>query len=55
MTKQQINFASYHDWYISNDGESVLVMDIVLNEDGLLTEETKRFTNFEALLVWAGY
>ena len=50
------DFAANHDWFLSdnNDG-SVTVMDYATNDDGLLVQEPKRFTNFDSLLAWAGY
>ena len=56
MTKQQINFAAQHDWFLSdNGGGSILVMDYAHNEDGLIVMQPKTFTDFDLLLQWAGY
>ncbi len=47
FTKNQIKWASEHDWFVSGDASK-----IVCNEDGIKNVE---FTNFQLLREWAGY
>lgn len=58
MTKQQIKWASEHDWYLgpaATDG-GILVQDHVVNMNtGESTITAKMFTDFAALRKWAGY
>lgn len=56
MTQAQINFAAAHDWYVSHDQHgTITVLDTVYNEDGLLAQEPRQFSDFDLLLTWAGY
>ena len=56
MTQQQIKFAAHHDWFLeSPNSNTILVMDYATNEDGLMVMEPRTFTDFQALLEWAGY
>lgn len=56
MNQQQINFAAQHDWFLTDNGDgSITCVDYATNEDGLLIQEPRTFTNFKLLLIWAGY
>ena len=49
MTKQEINFASQHDWFLNTHENGVIVRDD-MNKDNVLY-----FENFKKLKAWAGY
>lgn len=53
LTKQQIRWASQHDWFISEaeQGQSVIVRDYHPSGE----EFFPTYSNFEKLKQWAGY
>lgn len=55
MTRQQIKWASSHDWFIRADGDTVIVSESIQHRDGSWTTEPVRFASFDALRAWAGY
>lgn len=57
MNAQQIKWASQHDWYSHSSGNTVYVVDYVINVDtnNVVTNKVMPFTNFQELRVWAGY
>ena len=57
MNKQQILWASQHDWYSHSNGDVVYVIERVVSVDsyGVTTNKVIPFNNFPALREWAGY
>jgi hypothetical protein len=57
MNNQQIKWASLHDWYSHSNGNTVYVIDYVINVDtnNVVTNKVVPFTDFQALREWAGY
>lgn len=53
MTKQQIRWASEHDWFILPLVGGVMVRDYIDNDANKPT--SIKFTCFEELYAWAGY
>ena len=56
MTRKQIQWAAFHDWFVNvlADGEGVLVRDEYV-QDGILYRKTVCFHDYRALRDWAGY
>ncbi len=55
MTKQQIEWAQGHDWFIVAIGDgAILVMDVEA-QDGRVYHKWQVFTDYRALRQWAGY
>lgn len=61
MTRQQVEWAKQHDWFMhafdtfGMDGWRVQVCGSSVGPDGQLYCETETFTSFQALRAWAGY
>lgn len=63
MTRNQIRWASQHDWFIranepavgQYDGGTVYVLEQECGPDNVWTERTLAFTDYRALRAWAGY
>lgn len=59
MTKQEIKWASQHDWFSHSNGDVVYVIEHVadVTKPGELNwvETTKAFNDLEKLRNWAGY
>ncbi len=55
MTKQQIEWAQRHDWFIvAIDEETILVMDKFV-QNGRVYINRLVFADYRALRQWAGY
>ncbi len=57
MTKQQIEWAKQHDWFVTDDPflNGVWVQEVMRAPDGSYQTSPKHFTDFSALRIWAGY
>ena len=57
MTTKQINWAKTHDWFldVTPDGESVLVLDVSVDREGVVHQSTRAFSDYRRLRDWAGY
>ena len=54
MTKQQIKWASVHDWFLTATSNTVTVRDYEM-QDGQYIPIRKTFDNLTELKIWAGY
>lgn len=57
LTKQQIAWATAHEWYVSDNGDGTIIVvdrwwDRVTGERG---EELITMSDFQELRAWAGY
>ena len=55
MNQQQIAYAAKHDWFIDATENSVIVQESYVNQSGEYVDTEIEFTDFNALMVWAGY
>ena len=55
FTARQVKWASLHDWFISGNGESITVRNVVWGADKKVSVTTGFFSNFDDLRDWAGY
>lgn len=55
MTYEQITWAKEHEWFISDNGNSVIVNECVVYNNGDVTNTHKQFNDFKTLREWAGY
>lgn len=55
MTIQQIKWARLHDWYVSDNGCAVTVLEQWRTPDMVWHEQLVEFTDFTSLYHWAGY
>ena len=55
MTKEQINWAKQHDWFINSIDGKVMVEGILTDREGNVEHLVEEFDNFLDLKEWAGY
>lgn len=56
MSKQEIEWAKQHDWFIKEINAGVIVKDsYMIAGTSMMRDVISRFNDFEELKLWAGY
>ena len=54
MIQRHLTWASKHDWYVRTTGTAVIVREVQVSGDEVITRY-RRFSSFTLLYRWAGY
>lgn len=56
LTPAQCQWASEHDWFVAYSGSTIIVVDRVVDADGVCHEACLTWDkSFRELRLWAGY
>lgn len=56
MSREQIEFAKRHDWFIADNGNGTIqCLDDYTDGSGNRFQQAVTFSDFRSLLDWAGY
>lgn len=55
MTRQQIAWASQHDWFIADNTDGTIDVADICTHNGKVIKAIACFSNFSELKAWAGY